>query len=155
MDDVTADAYLARIGASREPPSAAALAALMGRHLTTVPFENLGIHLGERISLDEARTRVWQRFWMTAPAAASVAELSQRQRALALQILAEHPWGGLKMMADGVLRMMAAGKSNQEIADALFVSLGTVKVHVTHILAKLDVKSRSAATDYAHRHDLA
>ena len=54
MDDATADAYLARIGASREPPSAAALAALMGRHLTTVPFENLGIHLGERISLDEA-----------------------------------------------------------------------------------------------------
>ena len=54
-----------------------------------------------------------------------------------------------------MLQMMAAGKSNQDIADALFVSLGTVKVHVTHILAKLDVKSRSAATDYAHRHDLA
>ena len=51
--------------------------------------------------------------------------------------------------------MMAAGKSNQEIADALFVSLGTVKVHVSHILAKLDVKSRAAATDYAHRHQLA
>jgi two-component system, NarL family, response regulator LiaR len=53
------------------------------------------------------------------------------------------------------LRMMASGKSNQEIADALFVSLGTVKVHVTHILAKLGVKSRSAATEYAHRHHLA
>jgi NarL family two-component system response regulator LiaR len=54
-----------------------------------------------------------------------------------------------------VLQLMASGKSNQEIADALFVSLGTVKVHVTHILAKLGVKSRSAATDYAHRHHLA
>jgi len=54
MDDATADAYLARIGATREPPSAAALGTLMGRHLTTVPFENLSIHLGERISLDEA-----------------------------------------------------------------------------------------------------
>ena len=53
-----------------------------------------------------------------------------------------------------VLRMMAAGQSNQDIADDLFLSLGTVKVHVTHILAKLGVKSRSAATDYAHRHDL-
>ena len=52
MDEATADAYLARIGATREPPSAAALATLMGRHLTTVPFENLSIHLGERISLD-------------------------------------------------------------------------------------------------------
>jgi N-hydroxyarylamine O-acetyltransferase len=53
MDDATADAYLARIGAIRERPSAAALAALMGRHLTTVPFENLSIHLGEGISLEE------------------------------------------------------------------------------------------------------
>jgi NarL family two-component system response regulator LiaR len=51
--------------------------------------------------------------------------------------------------------MMAAGKSNQEIADELFLSLGTVKVHVTRILAKLGVKSRAAATDYAHRHQLA
>jgi len=33
--------------------------------------------------------------------------------------------------------------------------VGTVKVHVTHILAKLGVKSRAAATDYAHRHGLA
>ena len=62
---------------------------------------------------------------------------------------------GLTQREREVLRMMAAGKSNQEIADDLFVSLGTVKVHVTHILAKLDVKSRSAATDYAHRNCLA
>ena len=62
---------------------------------------------------------------------------------------------GLTQREHDVLRMMASGKSNQEIADALFVSLGTVKVHVTHILAKLGVKSRSAATDYAHRHQLA
>ena len=54
-----------------------------------------------------------------------------------------------------VLRMMASGKSNQEIADTLFLSVGTVKVHVTRILAKLGVKSRAAATDYAHRHHLA
>jgi predicted ATPase/DNA-binding CsgD family transcriptional regulator len=61
---------------------------------------------------------------------------------------------GLTQREQDVLRMMASGKSNQEIADALFVSLGTVKVHATHILAKLGVKSRSAATDYAHRHSL-
>jgi predicted ATPase/DNA-binding CsgD family transcriptional regulator len=65
------------------------------------------------------------------------------------------PGLGLTQREREVLRMMASGKSNQEIADALFVSLGTVKVHVTHILAKLGVKSRAAATDYAHRHDLA
>ena len=49
---------------------------------------------------------------------------------------------------------MASGKSNRDIAEMLFVSPGTVKVHVTHILTKLDVRSRSAATDYAHRHRL-
>jgi DNA-binding CsgD family transcriptional regulator len=54
-----------------------------------------------------------------------------------------------------VLRLIAAGKSNQDIADLLFLSSGTVKVHVTHILSKLGVRSRSAATDYAHRHRLA
>ena len=62
---------------------------------------------------------------------------------------------GLTQRELEVLRMMASGKSNQEIADTLFLSVGTVKVHVTRILAKLGVKSRTAATDYAHRHHLA
>lgn len=62
---------------------------------------------------------------------------------------------GLTPRERDVLRIMASGRSNQDIADALFVSVGTVKVHVTHILAKLGVKSRAAATDYAHRHGLA
>jgi non-specific serine/threonine protein kinase len=54
-----------------------------------------------------------------------------------------------------VLRLIAAGKSNLDIAGTLFLSPGTVKVHVTHILGKLGVKSRSAATDFAHRNGLA
>jgi non-specific serine/threonine protein kinase len=62
---------------------------------------------------------------------------------------------GLTQRELEVLRMMASGRSNQEIADTLFLSVGTVKVHVTRILAKLGVKSRAAATDYAHRHQLA
>ena len=62
---------------------------------------------------------------------------------------------GLTQRELEVLQMMATGRSNQEIADALFLSVGTVKVHVTRILAKLDVKSRAAAADYAHRHQLA
>jgi DNA-binding CsgD family transcriptional regulator len=62
---------------------------------------------------------------------------------------------GLTQREGEVLQMMASGKSNQDIADELFVSLGTVKVHVTHILGKLGVKSRAAATDFAHRHHLA
>ena len=49
MDDRTLDAYLARIGATR----ADTLVELHERHVAAVPFENLGIHLGEEIVLDE------------------------------------------------------------------------------------------------------
>lgn len=53
-----------------------------------------------------------------------------------------------------VLRLIAAGNSNQQIADELYLSRGTVKIHVTHILAKLGVSSRTAAADIAHRQGL-
>jgi N-hydroxyarylamine O-acetyltransferase len=50
----TTDAYLERIGATRPAhPDAEALRELQLRHLTTVPFENLSIHLGEDIVLEE------------------------------------------------------------------------------------------------------
>jgi N-hydroxyarylamine O-acetyltransferase len=49
MDDQTLDAYLSRIGATRT----STLTELHELHLATVPFENLGIHLGETIVLDE------------------------------------------------------------------------------------------------------
>lgn len=50
----TIDAYLERIDAARPArPDAAALRELQLRHLTTVPFENLSIHLGEDIVLEE------------------------------------------------------------------------------------------------------
>jgi len=45
-----------------------------------------------------------------------------------------------------VLRLLAAGRSNQQIADELVVSLNTVKRHVTHILEKLGVANRTEAT---------
>src|SRR5712692_1622134 len=44
-----------------------------------------------------------------------------------------------------VLQLVAAGASNQEIARALVVAPGTVKLHVSHILSKLGVKSRTRA----------
>jgi len=53
-----------------------------------------------------------------------------------------------------VLRLVAQGASNQQIADALFITLRTVKAHVTSILTKLDLPSRSAVVAYAHRNDL-
>jgi N-hydroxyarylamine O-acetyltransferase len=54
VDTDTVDSYLRRIGATRPPaPTADALRDLHERHLRTVPFENLSIHLGEPIVLDE------------------------------------------------------------------------------------------------------
>jgi DNA-binding NarL/FixJ family response regulator len=44
-----------------------------------------------------------------------------------------------------VLELIAAGLSNQEIADRLFVSTSTVKTHVSKVLAKLDANRRTEA----------
>jgi ATP/maltotriose-dependent transcriptional regulator MalT len=44
-----------------------------------------------------------------------------------------------------VLELVAAGLSNQEIADRLFVSTSTVKTHVSNVLAKLDASRRTEA----------
>lgn len=53
-----------------------------------------------------------------------------------------------------VLLLIAQGKSNQEIADDLFISLKTVKTHVSNILNKLDVVDRTQAAIYAFKQDL-
>ena len=50
-----------------------------------------------------------------------------------------------------VLRLLVEGRSNPEIAAALFVSPRTAETHVTHILAKLGVTSRAEAAAHAVR----
>jgi NarL family two-component system response regulator LiaR len=54
-----------------------------------------------------------------------------------------------------VIRAVAQGKSNQEIAQQFFISEKTVKTHVSHILAKLDLKDRTQLAIFAIRNDLA
>jgi DNA-binding NarL/FixJ family response regulator len=53
-----------------------------------------------------------------------------------------------------VLALVAAGKTNREIATVLVVSEHTVRRHLQNIFAKLGVASRAAATAYAFQHDL-
>ena len=53
-----------------------------------------------------------------------------------------------------VLLLISEGKSNQEIADQLFITLKTVKTHVSNILAKLEVEDRTQAAIYAFKHHL-
>jgi NarL family two-component system response regulator LiaR len=54
-----------------------------------------------------------------------------------------------------VLRLVAHGHSNQQIADQLSICEGTVRVHVSNILSKLHVASRTQAALYALREGLA
>jgi DNA-binding NarL/FixJ family response regulator len=46
-----------------------------------------------------------------------------------------------------VLRLVAGGRTNREIGQALFITPTTASVHVSNILAKLDVRSRYEAAD--------
>jgi len=61
---------------------------------------------------------------------------------------------GLTPRESDVLRLLAEGLSDREIAAALFLSPRTVGWHVTHLLAKLDVQSRAAAAAAAIRRGL-
>ena len=64
---------------------------------------------------------------------------------------AARPTYGLTGREVEVLRMVATGQSDREIAEALFISPRTVQAHLTSIFAKLDVKTRTAAAAAAHR----
>ena len=61
---------------------------------------------------------------------------------------------GLSRRELEVLRLVAAGRTNREIATTLVLSEHTVARHVQNILAKLSVSSRTAATAFAFEHDL-
>jgi DNA-binding NarL/FixJ family response regulator len=53
-----------------------------------------------------------------------------------------------------VLRLIAAGLSNGEIADRLVISEATVKTHVNHVFAKTGARDRAQAVHYAYSHGL-
>lgn len=53
-----------------------------------------------------------------------------------------------------VLRLVAAGKSNRQIGDSLYISEHTVRRHLQNIFNRIGVASRAAATAYAYEHDL-
>jgi NarL family two-component system response regulator LiaR len=64
------------------------------------------------------------------------------------------PSSGLTEREREVLNLVVQGRSNQQIADALVVSLATVKAHISSILGKLQVSSRTEAIAYAIKHKL-
>jgi DNA-binding NarL/FixJ family response regulator len=127
-----------------------ACAAPFERALTLVALAELGAakdHRAEAIQmLDEARA-------IGQPLRA--APLLARIDALAAQLAARPtptPTGPrLSTREVEVLRLVAAGRSNPEIAEALFISPRTVTTHLTHIFDKLDVEGRAEAAALAVR----
>lgn len=67
---------------------------------------------------------------------------------------ADHLHNQLTERENEILLLIAQGKTNQEIAEQLFIALKTVKVHVSNILGKLEVSDRTQAVIYAFKHNL-
>jgi len=62
--------------------------------------------------------------------------------------------GPLSRREAEVIRLLAAGRENAEIAAALTVSVHTIERHVANIFIKIGVRNRAEATAWAHRHQL-
>ena len=67
---------------------------------------------------------------------------------------AEQPLYDLTEREKEVLNLVVQGQSNQQIADALVISIATVKAHVSSILSKLQVSSRAEAIAHAIKHKI-
>jgi ATP/maltotriose-dependent transcriptional regulator MalT len=126
----------------------------------------LWIDLGARFDAAWARTRIGQAMRALGDEESALSELAVAQRTFA-ELGAkpsEHEVGRLlaRTLPDGltareveVLRLVAHGQSNPQIAAALFLSQKTVQRHLSNIFGKIGVTSRTAAGAYAFEHDLA
>lgn len=90
---------------------------------------------GQSVLESQVASKMMNRFRQPKPAQAAHEQLTEREM--------------------DVLTLLAKGKSNQDIADELFIGIKTVKFHVTNILAKLGVEDRTQAAIYAYKNGLA
>jgi DNA-binding NarL/FixJ family response regulator len=114
------------------------------RVLVALACRALGDDDGTELELEAARAAFEQ--LEASPDLARVDSLRQQTQA------ARHR--GLTHRELQVLRLLAAGKTNKDIAGELRLSDRTIDRHVSNIFGKLDVTSRTAATSYAYRHEL-
>jgi ATP/maltotriose-dependent transcriptional regulator MalT len=124
----------------RDTHAAASARATIGRALLA-----LGDDASARVELDAART--------------ALAELGATPAVRAIdRDLADAPAGrpgGLSEREVQVLRLVATGQSNLQVASTLVISERTVERHLSNIFTKIGVNSRTAAAAYAFEHDLA
>lgn len=143
------DAAQAALGALREASNAwqelgAAYETARVQVQMALACRQLGDHESAEMKLEAAR-RVFDQLGAT-PALARLAELSPST--------ASDAPGGLTPREVEVLELVAAGRTNREVADELVISDKTVERHLSNIFLKLDVPNRTAAAAYAHEHDL-
>ena len=101
----------------------------------------------------ERLAEAYESFGDDASAAAELARAQATYRRLGVRA-AELP-GGLSRREAEVLALLAAGRSNREIAEELVISDRTVARHLTNIYRKIAVTSRTQAARYAIDHGLA
>ncbi len=118
---------------AKVPYEAARTRVLMAR-----ACDALGDHDGARLERDAARAALTR--LQAAPDLARLEAPARSQKLTPRQLQ--------------VLRLLARGKTNKDIAATLCLSRKTVDRHVSNIFAKLDVGSRAAATAYAYEHEL-
>jgi non-specific serine/threonine protein kinase len=96
---------------------------------------------GRSLSLEEAVSEALMSTW--SPEVPTHARAAQDQAT-----------GGLTLREQEVLKLIVAGYSNRQVAEALFISHRTATTHVGHILAKLDVGTRAEAAAWGVRQGL-
>ncbi|GEL17989.1 helix-turn-helix transcriptional regulator [Pseudonocardia asaccharolytica] len=121
--------------------------------------------LGCRYEVARCRVLIGQAYRRLGDLDSASSELSQARRAFAElgarlaeqeanRLLQPTAPRGLTAREVEVLRLVASGRSNAEIATELFLSERTVARHVSNIFAKIDVSSRTAAAAFAYEHHL-
>jgi DNA-binding CsgD family transcriptional regulator/pimeloyl-ACP methyl ester carboxylesterase len=156
---VTQADYLARIRAIKKADLSSVLPQV------TCPVLVLVVNEGV-IDFDEEGRRVARLLPQSRLLILSPDDLTGRHAQIAEEFVNEHP--SLNLQATSlaaeqsllssrereVLRLIAAGRSNQQMADELVISLNTVQRHVSNILAKTGLGNRTEAAVYAHERGL-
>lgn len=107
--------------------------------LTALFFTILGVWVARQLTKPKVQTVVVEKMVYVSPADSFS--------------LNEHELAKLKLTNReyDVLKRLAQGESNSEIADGLCLSLSTIKTHVSNVLMKMEVKSRAQAIEKAKR----
>jgi ATP/maltotriose-dependent transcriptional regulator MalT len=119
--------------------------AARARLLMVRACRQLGDHDTAEMELDAAR-QVFEQL--------GAATALEQVRELTGSAAAPPAAGGLTPREVEVLRLLATGATNREIADSLVISDKTVARHVSNMFTKLGLSSRAGATAYAYEHDL-